>query len=165
MGCDSAVPVGLVEIVSEWGARRQMQNDPNRSMQWLARLFLIFGGFFLLLTAQEGCYQKGENISAVVVAKEYSPGTSRVGSGTVSSNSRHSIRYRFTTPQGETKEASSVVLLQNWSKLREGDPINIEFLPATGDSRVAGQTASAPVFFLIAIGLLAGGFFLRRAKV
>jgi len=142
-----------------------MPNDPNKSRQWLARLFLIFGGFFLLLAAQEGCYQKGESLSAVVVAKEYSAGTSRVGSGTVSSSSRHSIRYRFNTPQGETKEASSPVLLQDWSKLREGDSINIEFLPATGDSRVADQTASAPVFLIIAVVLLTAGFFLRRTKV
>ena len=139
-------------------------SNPKSSGPWLARLLFIFGTIFILLAAQEGCYQKGENISAVVVAKEYSPGTSRVGSGTVGSSSRHSIRYRFTTPQGETKEASGVVLLQMWSKLREGDSINIEFLAATDDSRIADQTASAPVFLVIAIVLLAGGFFLRRAK-
>ncbi len=150
---------------SEWGARRQMPNNPKKSKRWLATLLLIFGGFFLLLAAQEGCYQEGENISAVVVAKVYSPGTSRVGSGTVSSNSRHSIRYRFITRQGETKEASSIVLLQEWSKLREGDSVKIEYLPATGDSRVADQTASAPLFLLIAVTLLTGGFLLRRAKV
>ena len=70
-------------------------SNPKRSRPWLAKLLFIFGAIFILLAAQEGCYQKGENISAVVVAKEYSPGTSRVGSGTVGSSSRHSIRYRF----------------------------------------------------------------------
>jgi LPXTG-motif cell wall-anchored protein len=74
------------------------------------------------------------------------------------------IRYRFTTPEGIVKEDRSEVLLQNWSKLREGDAVNIEYLPATGDSRITGQTSSAPVFLVIGAVLLAGGWFLRRRK-
>jgi hypothetical protein len=139
-----------------------MPNDPNK-LRSLAPLLLFFGGFFVLLAVQEGCYQKGVKLRGVVVAKEYSPGTSRVGSGMVSSSSSHKIRYRFTTPEGEIREDRSDVLLANWSKLREGDPVNIEYLPATKDSRIAAQTASAPVFLLIALGLLTGGFYLRRS--
>lgn len=140
-----------------------MPNSPSSSRRWPAPLLLFFGSFFLLLTAQEGCYQKAVKLRGVVVAKEYSPGTSRVGSGTVSSSSRHNIRYRFTTPDGTTKEDRSDVLLNQWSKLQEGDAVNVEYLPATGDSRIAGQTASAPVFLLIALTLLIGGVSLRRS--
>lgn len=129
----------------------------------LAPLLIVFGGFFILLAVQEGCYRKAVKLRGVVIAKEYSPGTSRVGSGNMGSTSRHTIRYSFTTPEGRIREDRSDVLLQNWSKLREGDPINIEYLPAMGDSRVAGQLVSAPVFLLIALGLLAGGFYLRRS--
>ena len=143
---------------------RLMTNNPNNSRAWLAPLLFFFGGFFFLLALQEGCYQKAPKVSGTVVAKHYTPGTSRVGSGTASSNSRHSVTYRFTTPQGEDKEAFDDVLLQNWTKLRVGDPVNIEYLPATGDSRVAGQTASAPVFFLMAAAALTGGFILRRSN-
>jgi hypothetical protein len=141
-----------------------MANNLKNPRRWAAPLLFFFGGFFLLLAIQDSCYQKGVKVTAVVVAKEYSPGSSRVGSGTVSSSSRHGIRYRFTTPEGVVKEGRSDVLLQNWSKLREGDAVDIEYLPATGDSRVAGQTASAWVFLLIAAILLAGGWFLRRGQ-
>lgn len=149
--------------MSGWGARL-MPSSPNNSRAWLAPLLFFFGGFFLLLALQEGCYQKGLKLSGTVIAKHYTPGASRVGPGTASSNSRHSVTYRFTTPEGEHKEAFDDVLLQNWSKLRVGDPVNIEYLPATGDSRVAGQTASAPVFLLMAAAALTGGFLLRRSN-
>ncbi len=128
------------------------------------RLILFLGVFFLLLTAQEGCYQKVVKLPGVVVEKVYSPGTSRTGSGTTSSPSRHEVRYRFTTPQGETKEGLSDVLLGNWSKLHDGDTVRVEYLPATGDSRIAGQTTSAQVFLAIALTLLGGGLFLRRSS-
>ena len=141
-----------------------MPDNSNNSKPWLVKLIFFISGFFLLLAAQESCYKKGEKISAVVVAKEYHPGRSRVGAGRVGSNSRHIIRYRFTSPQGEAKEGSSDVLIPTWNKLKEGDSVNIEYLPATGDSRVADQTASASVYLLIAAVLLAGGFLLRRAQ-
>jgi len=139
-----------------------MASNLKNAGRWAGPLLFFFGGFFILLAVQEGCYQKGVKLTAVVVAKEYSPGTSRVGTGTVSSSSRHKIRYRFTTPEGIVKEDRSDVLLQNWNTMREGDRVHIEYVPATGDSRVAGQTASAPVFLVIAAVLLTGGWFLRR---
>ena len=148
-----------------WDVRRKMPNRPNNSKAWLVWLLFFFGGIFCLLAAQEGCYQKSVKLLGVVVAKKYTPGTSRVGSGTLSSRSYHSIKYRFTTPQGETKETWSDVLTQNWNKFHEGDPVEIEYLSATGDSRVADQTASAPVFFMIAVVLLAGGFIMRRSGI
>ena len=134
-----------------------MPNTPTK-LRSLAPLLLFFGVFFVLLATQEGCYQKAVKLHGVVIAKEYSPGVSRTGSGTMSSASRHTIRYRFTTPDGRIREDRGVVLLANWSKLHEGDPVDIEYLPATNDSRVARQTASAPVFLLIALALFTGGF-------
>src|SRR3989338_1787633 len=89
------------------------QGAGNVNWKWIGGFLLFMGVFFVLLAAQEGCYQKATKLRGVVVSKHYSPGTSRVGSGTLSSTSSHKIRYRFTTPQGETKEALSVVLLQN----------------------------------------------------
>jgi len=141
-----------------------MASNLKNSRRWAAPLLFFFGGFFLLLAIQDGCYQRGVKLTAVVVAREYSPGSSGVGRGTVSSTSRHMIRYRFTTPEGAVKEGQSDVLPQNWSKLREGDTVDIEYLPATGDSRVAGQTASAWIFLLISVFLLTGGWFLRRGQ-
>lgn len=141
-----------------------MPSNPNSPGVWLVPFLFFFGGIFLLLALQEGCYQKGVKLSGTVVAKHYTPGTSRVGSGSLGSNSRHSVTYRFTTPQGKTKEDLGVVLPQNWSKLNVGDPVNLEYLPETGDSRVAGQTASEPVFFWMGAAAIAGGFFLRRSN-
>ncbi len=117
-----------------WAVRRLMPNNPNK-LRSLAPL----------------------------LSKHYSPGTSRVGSGSLGSTSSHGIKYRFTTPEGQTREDFGRVLLQHWSKLKPGDTIEIEYLPATHDSRVARQTASGPIFLLIAFGLLVGGFYLRRS--
>lgn len=136
----------------------------RHKLRSLAPVLLFFGGFFVLLAAQEGCYQKAVKLRATVLSKHYSPGTSRVGSGTLSSPSTHGIKYRFTTPEGMMREDFGQVLLPAWSKLKEGDMVDIEYLPATKDSRVARQTASAPVFLLIALGLLAGGAYLRRSE-
>ena len=141
-----------------------MPSNPNSARIWLVPFLFFFGGIFLLLSLQEGCYQEGVKLSATIVAKHYTPGTSRVGSGSLGTNSRHTVTYRFTTPEGESKETFDDVLTQNWTRMSVGDTINIEYLPATGDSRVAGQTASAQVFFLMAAAALMGGFFLRRSN-
>lgn len=141
-----------------------MPSNPNSPRVWLVPFLFFFGGIFLLLALQEGCYQKGVKLSGAVVAKHYTPGTSRVGSGSLGTNSRHSVTYRFTTPQGKIKEYLGVVLPQNWSKLSVGDSVNLEYLPETGDSRVAGQTASAPVFLLMGAAAIAGGFLLWRSN-
>lgn len=129
----------------------------------LAPLLLFFGGFFVLLAAQEGCYKRSVSLRGVVLAKHYTPGTSRVASSGVSSSSSHTVTYRFTTPEGQTKDATSPVLTANWSKLSVGDAVDVQYLPATHDSRIAKQTASAPVFFLIALVLLAAGVRLRQS--
>jgi len=149
--------------VSGWGARL-MPIDLKNPRAGLAPFLFFFGVVFFLLALQEGCYQKGVKLTATIVAKHYTPGTSRVGSGSRGTNSRYSITYRFTTPEGKNKETFDDVLLQNWTKMNVGDPVNIEYLPATGDSRVAGQTASAPVFFGMSAAALIGGFFLRRSN-
>ncbi len=137
-----------------------MKSEAKKSLSSFA---LFFGVFFLLLTVQEGCYKKSVSLRGVVLAKHYSPGTSRVGSGTLSSTSSHTVTYRFTTPEGQAREASSPVLTANWTKLRVGDAVDVQYLPATHDSRIAKQTASAPVFCLIALVLLATGVWLRRS--
>jgi hypothetical protein len=138
-----------------------MSNSPS-NRRWVSYLLLFFGSFFVLLALQEGCYQGAVTLQGTVLSKHYSPGSSRVGSGTLSSTSSHGIKYRFTTPAGETREDFGQMLRQHWSKLTPGDLVDIEYLPATKDSRVARQTASGPVFLLIAMGLLAGGCYLRR---
>jgi len=50
------------------------------------------------------------------------------------------------------------------NKLKEGDTVDIEFLPATGDSRIAGQTAKGSTFLVMAFVLLMGGVWLRRRR-
>ena len=139
-----------------------MPSKPSKVRQDFSPIVLFFGVFFLLLAAQEGCYQNAVKLRGVVIAKEYSSGTSRLGPGSVSSSSKHKIRYSFTAPDGKVREDRSNVLLNHWNELHEGDAVDIEYLPATGDSRIPGQTASAPVFLLVGALLLAGGFALRR---
>ena len=139
-----------------------MPKNPNK-LRSLAPLLLFFGGFFVLLAAQEGCYKHSVSLRGVVLAKHYHPGTSRVASSGASSSSTHTVTYRFTTPEGQPKDDTSPVLTANWNKLRVGDTVDVQYLAATRDSRIAKQTASAPVFFLIALVLLATGVWLRRS--
>jgi hypothetical protein len=123
--------------------------------------FLSF--WFLLLSIQEGCYQKALRIRAIVVEKGYKGGTSGVGTGSTGSRRYHWVRYRFTTPEGETKEhVDTEVLPTTWRELQEGGPVDIEYLRALADSRVAGQKASSQTFLAIALALFGAALFTRH---
>lgn len=130
---------------------------------WIAWLTLFLGAWFVLLAVQEACYSKALRISGTVIEKGYTAGSSAVGRGGRGSRSSHWVRYRFETPEGETKEhVDSEVLPATWRDLREGAAVELEYLSTTGDSRVAGQRAASSTYAAIAIGLLAVGIWLRR---
>jgi len=136
----------------------------SSSRTWIARIVLFLGAWFVLLAAQEACYSKAHRVRGTVVEKGYTAGSSAVGRGGRGTKSSHWVRYRFETPEGESKEhVDSEVLPATWGELREGAAVDLEYLPATGDSRVAGQKAASSTYAAIAIGLLALGFWLRRS--
>jgi len=132
--------------------------------RFLGRLLLLFSALFFLLAAQEGCYQNAQRIRGTVVEKGYKRGTSAVGRAGTGSKSVHWVRYRFTTPEGEVKQhVDNEVLPKPWSELKEGGPVDIEYMPKLADSRVAGQKASSTTYAAIAMGLLAAGILTLRS--
>lgn len=128
-------------------------------------MILFLGFWFLLLALQEGCYEKAHEVRGLVIEKGFKRGTNGVGRAASGAKSYRWVRYRFTTAEGETKEHTDrEVLPGTWSELREGGPVDIEYLASAADSRVAGQRASQSTHFMIAIGLLvAGAAVLRKA--
>jgi hypothetical protein len=131
-----------------------------RLLGYLA-LFLSF--WFFLLAGQEGCYRQAHRIRGVVIEKGSKTGTSGVGRGGSGTRGYRWVRYRFTTPAGETKtHVDTDVLPGAWRELREGGPVDIEYMPSLADSRVVGQKASATTYLAIAVGLLVAGLAARR---
>lgn len=131
---------------------------------FLGRLLLFVGAWFFLLAAQEGCYQKASKIVGIVIEKGHKTGTSGVGHGSTGTRSYYWVRYRFATPEGEAKEHTDTeVLPGTWNELREGGPVDVEYMPSLADSRVAGQKAASSTYALIAVVLLAAGVVTLRS--
>jgi hypothetical protein len=118
--------------------------------------FLLFGLIFLRLSCEEGYFEKGGvTVQGIVLKKTYSPGTSSVGRSGTGSPSRHTVSYRFTTKKGQTIEGRYDVLPQTWAKLKEGDPVVVEYLPDSPDTnRIPEQRARSGTWRIMALVLL-----------
>jgi hypothetical protein len=117
--------------------------------------FLIFGLIFFRLSCEEDYYEKGgARVQGIVLQKTYSPGTgSTAGRG--GSSSKHYVSYRFTAKEGRTIEGRYDVLPGAWQKLKEGDPVTIEYLPDAADTnRIPEQRARSLTWTIMALTLL-----------
>ena len=140
--------------------------NPRPGAGWMtvSYLMLFLSLWFFVLSIQEGCYQRAQKIQGIVLEKGYQSGTGAVGQGGTGTRSYHWVRYRFTTPEGETKEhVDTEVLPGTWRNLQEGAAVDIGFMQSLADSRVAGQKASSLTFLSIAVVLLLAGIVTRRA--
>ncbi|MBI2997623.1 MAG: DUF3592 domain-containing protein [Deltaproteobacteria bacterium] len=148
--------------------------QPGKRSLWpfLGWAFLIFGLVFLRLSCEEGYYEKGGvRVQGIVLQKTYSPGTSSTG-GSPSSPSKHYVSYRFTTKEGRTLEGRYELLPQMWGKLKEGDPVIVEYLPDSPDTnRIPEQRARSGTWRIMALVLLVASVILfiigrrqRRAR-
>ncbi len=117
--------------------------------------FLIFGLIFFRLSCEEGAFKKGGvTTQAVVLQKTYTRETQST-SGSRSTPSRRSVSYKFTTRDGRTVEGRYDVLPQTWEKLKEGEPVVIEYLPdSPSTSRIPDQRASFGIWRIMALVLL-----------
>jgi hypothetical protein len=70
---------------------------------------------------------------------------------------RHSVRYRFQSEDGRTREGESEVSEAVWSGTAEGRPVPIEYLPGSSTHRVAGAHRRWTLAIFGAVGLLVGG--------
>jgi hypothetical protein len=122
----------------------------------VSKILFVFALFFLALSF-EGCWYevKGGRTTGVVIQKL--PRASTKGNDYV--------RYRFTTGDGQTLEGRADVLPQNFARLREGGPVEVEYIrDSPGTNRVPGQRAGSYVWGLMAAAALAGGVVLRRRE-
>ncbi|MGH8494862.1 MAG: DUF3592 domain-containing protein [Gammaproteobacteria bacterium] len=111
-------------------------------MKLIGRILLFLAFFFLLLEWQERDYSaRGEIVEAVVTQKVVQRRARTSGTGR---RTDHVIFYRFSTPEGETFEGRSDVLLETWNRTREGGPVTVEYKrDFPGTNRIVGQVAGA----------------------
>jgi hypothetical protein len=128
--------------------------------------FLVFGLVFLRLGCGEGDYEKGGvRVQGTVLQKTYSPGT-RSTAGHPGSPPKNYVSYGFTTKEGRALEGKYDVLPGTWQKLKEGDPVTVEYLadsPTT--NRIPDQRARSGTWRIMALVLLvASGILFIRVR-
>ena len=124
------------------------QSGKKSIKRYFALGCLLFGLIFLRLSCEEDYYAKGGvRVQGIVVKKTYTPAANVQKGG---SSSRHYISYRFTTNEERMIEGRSDVLPGAWNKVKEGDPIVVEYLSdAPSTNRVPEQRASSVTFEII----------------
>ena len=126
---------------------------------WTGLFLLVFGGVFLsigwsLIRQAEQYQREGRQSSGVVLTKAIQRAT-RTGSNQ-RSETKYTVTYRFTVEDGRSFEGSHGVSVATWDRLREKEPIQIEYIasdPAT--NRVAGETSGTLGYIFGGIGFVA----------
>jgi uncharacterized protein DUF3592 len=126
---------------------------------WIGLFLLVFGGIFLaigwsLIRQAEQYQREGRQSTGVVLTKAIERAT-RTGSNQ-RSETKYTVTYRFTAEDGRSFEGRQGVSVATWDRLREKEPIQIEYVasnPAT--SRVAGESSATLEYIFAAIGFVA----------
>jgi hypothetical protein len=122
---------------------------------WIGPL-LIFVSLFWLGSACEHTWYAvgGATVQGTVVSKGISRG---------SRGNNHHVAYRFTAPNGETIDARDSVLPGTYARLEQGGPVTIEYIASFPLlNRVAGDDALPVTMWVLGVGGLVGGVWLRR---
>jgi hypothetical protein len=122
---------------------------------WIGPL-LIFVSLFWLGSACEHTWYAvgGATVQGTVVSRAISHGNR---------GNNHHVAYRFTAPDGETIEARDSVLPGTYARLQQGGPVEIEYIAGFPLlNRVAGDTALPVTMWVLGVGGLLGGVWLRR---
>jgi hypothetical protein len=103
----------------------------NRFLIWFGALWFLVGASFaaggIYLLANEHAFESdAQSTTGIVLTKEVNRSRNRRGNTSTS----YSVRYRFTTPDDGTLEGKSDVPYDEWTKLVERQPIEIEYLPS-----------------------------------
>jgi hypothetical protein len=108
----------------------------------------------LRLDVEEGRYEKkGARAEGVVLSKTVYHRSSK--------RSRYYVSYRFTTREGKTIQGRDDVFPNTYHKLREGGPIEIEYLSDSPDTnRIPGESAKSSTYANIGRFLLLSSAFL-----
>jgi hypothetical protein len=121
---------------------------------------LVFGILGLSLAISDARFASdGTTVQGIVLSKD-------IRSATNSTGTSHSVRYRFTLPDGRAFEGSNLVDVRDWERLEEGGPIAIDYLASDPSSNRTASSGS-PVWEVLLLGLataalLAGGYLVLR---
>jgi hypothetical protein len=128
---------------------------------WVGLLLLLAGTVFSVTgiqqAQQEQQYrQHGLTVEATVVNKSLVPAKRGEQSRT-----RYLLEYRFTTRQGEAKDGTTELSVEEWEQTKTGHRVPVRYLPdAPHISRAAGDDEWATALLLSGLGLtlaLVGG--------
>ena len=125
------------------------------------RFLMLFGGIWLLVGLPfliAGFYLLGEErrfaeeaqvATGLVLTKDLARRRSNEGR----SSTTYSVRYRFTTPDGQTHEGATDLSYARWNALAEREPIDIAYLPSNpSDNRMAGTDQRMLVTVFTVVG-------------
>ena len=126
---------------------------------WTGLFLLVFGAIFLaigwsLIRQAEQYAREGRRSTGVVLTKAIERAT-RTGSNQ-RTETRYTVTYRFAAEDGHSYQGSSAVPVTTWDRLREQEPVQIEYVeshPTT--NRVAGEASRTLEYVFPAVGFVA----------
>jgi hypothetical protein len=119
----------------------------------IGAVFLGIGSSFVL---EERRYQReGQTATGAVLTKAIERAT-RTRSGGRRTETHYTVTYRFTSRDGQSYQGSGDVPVSAWERLREQDPVQVEYIASYPMiNRVAGETSRAIQYIFPGIGLIA----------
>jgi hypothetical protein len=136
--------------------KTSVKRPPWMFLSWVA---IFFSLIFLRLSCEQNDYQKGGiRVQGVVTQKAYSQGTSSSLKARTGSFTSYYVMYRFTTKDGRTYDGKDDVLPGLFRSLKEGDPVDVEYLAESPDTnQIPGQRATSPTFQIMGLASLLAG--------
>ena len=128
------------------------------AMFWVGVFMVVFGAIFAaigwsMIRTEHRYQQDGQTANGVVLVKAIERAT-RTGSN--NSRTEYTVTYRFDASDGQSYEGRDIVPVSTWERLREQDPVQIQYVasdPLT--NRVAGQSSASAQYAFPTIALIA----------
>ena len=106
---------------------------------WAGLLLLVCGGGFLgagwTSLRQEQQYRTGGELTDGVVTIKAIERSTRAGSSGVCTETHYNVSYRFTARDTRTYEGSQDVSVGSWDRLRELQPVRVQYVRSAADGR------------------------------
>jgi hypothetical protein len=135
------------------------------------RFLLLFGGIWLLvglpfaitgvvlLRAERNFAREVRTATGIVLTKEVDRDRDSDGS----TRTRHSVRYRFTGPDGQVREGRAQIDRERWETLAEREPVEIAY--AASDPSKHRVHGTSNMLLAIIFGTLGGAFSIAGAVI
>jgi hypothetical protein len=154
--------VGPGEPWTIWSYQWHPGDNPKRLLP-IGAVFLLVGAIFFIIGAFSAFHEhrlalSGTTATATVVKRVIKQASTNGNSSTT-----YALDYNFTTADGRKVQGDDTVDPDLWDRYKEGDPIQIEYVPAKPSINQIGESKgiSANSLVLLAVSLpalLIGGF-------